>query len=115
MRKFHAFTDLWHSYHCWSGRAAFEYFLGQDSTYLRAFAKAYGLLLAQPELDAEAATCVRDLLQGVHDELAHLSDLAKVMLATCWCMSTCTAALLSPINKSHGVLNCIANLLTCLM
>ncbi|KAK9833927.1 hypothetical protein WJX74_010080 [Apatococcus lobatus] len=58
-------------------KATFEYFLGQDSTYLRAFAKAYGLLLAQPELDAEAVSCVRDLLQGVHNELAHLSDLAK--------------------------------------
>ncbi|KAK9848103.1 hypothetical protein WJX84_007310 [Apatococcus fuscideae] len=60
-----------------ASKAAFEYFLGQDSTYLQAFAKAYGLLLAQPALDAETAGCIRDLLQGVHEELQHLSNLAK--------------------------------------
>ena len=72
------------------GRAAFEYFLGQDSTYLQAFAKAYGLLLAQPALDAETAGCIRDLLQGVHEELQHLSNLAKVK-ATLRLAPSCTA------------------------
>ena len=73
-------------------RAAFEYFLGQDTAYLRAFAKAYGLLFARAELDSEARECVSSLLQGVHNELAHLAELAKVMhLCTshCYCKEAC--------------------------
>lgn len=59
-------------------RRAFQHYVAQDAYFLKAFAQAYALALAQTTESKERSTLQR-LLDGVHEELKMHKGYAKVI------------------------------------
>ena len=76
----HCYTDsVQHAIGCIAQcRSAFQHYVAQDAFFLKAFAQAYALAMAQTA-DPEQLKTLQTLLAGVHQELEMHQGFAKVL------------------------------------